>query len=219
MTTAPFPTGSTVVRRDIFNGKIWTAAAHRVLADNGQQLSLACWPGSPSYVPTTWIRWLHDRDDATRQEGIPHLASGQWQLGAWTWQDTATLTWVGCDPDFSVIYFRAVTGGTEHWKINFERPIQRTPDGIDTFDLLLDLTADPSADRWSWKDEQEYEQARRLGIIGDAEHRRVQAARERAVAFVESRSGPLGHDWSTWQVPVEWPALTLAPHALDAPAR
>ncbi|GAA2673887.1 hypothetical protein [Actinoplanes palleronii] len=63
-----------------------------------------------------------------------------------------------------------------------------------------------------------YAQARRLGMITDAGHRRVEQARERAVAFVETRSGPLSQDWSTWQVPAEWPLPSLPPGALDRSA-
>jgi hypothetical protein len=196
MSSALFPTGSTVVRRDVLDGRVWTAAAHRVLSDDGHRLSLACWPGSPAYAPTTWIRWLHDGDDATRAEGVTNLAAGRWQLAPWTWRHTALLTWIGLDPDFSLMYFRPLTGGTEQWKVNFERPVQRTRLGVDTFDLLLDLAGDPTGEHWTWKDQHEYDQARRLGLIDDAEHHRVVQARQRAVAFVEARSGPLAQDWS-----------------------
>lgn len=215
MVILPFTPGSTLVRRDVLGGKVWTASAYRVLSDDGQQLSLACWPGSPSYVPTTWIRWLHDRDDATRKQGIPGLASGQWQLGMWAWRDTILLNWTGLDPDFSLIYLRAAAGGTHQWKVNFERPVRRTPLGIDTFDLLLDLTSDTADGPWQWKDKDEYEHARRLGIISGADHHRVELARQRAIAFVEARSGPLAQDWSTWEVPAAWPVPVLPQSALE----
>lgn len=178
MSSSPFAPGSTLVRRDVLNGRIWTAAAHRVLSDDGNNLTLACWPGGVTYAPTTWIQWLHDGDDTACKQAIPNLARGQWQLGPWTWQHTALLTWIGLDPDFCLMYFRALSGGTEQWKINFERPIRRTTSGIDTFDLLLDLTGDPSGERWTWKDQDEYDQARRLGLIPDAEHQRVELARQ-----------------------------------------
>jgi Protein of unknown function (DUF402) len=218
MTSAPFAAGSTVVRRDVLDGRVWTAGAHRVLSDDGHQLNLVCWPGCPSYVPTTWITWLHDGDDATRKQGIPNLANRRWQLGAWTWQHTVLLSWIGLDPDFSVMHFRPLTGGTSHWKINFERPVQRTAIGVDTFDLLLDLAGDDTGERWTWKDEDEYQQARRLGLITDTEHQRIDQARQRATAFVEARTGPLGHDWSSWDVPEGWPALALPAHVTDATA-
>ncbi|GIE85497.1 hypothetical protein SAMN06264365_105116 [Actinoplanes regularis] len=153
MASATFAIGATAVRRDVLDGRVWSAAAHRVLDDDGQRLTLCCWPGVTTYAPTTWIEWLGNRDDAVRKQGIPDLAAGRWDLGEWIWRDTVLLTWVGLDPDFSVQRFQAVSGGSTQWKINFERPVRRTAIGIDTFDLLLDLIADPARDRWSWKDE------------------------------------------------------------------
>jgi hypothetical protein len=66
------------------------------------------------------------------------------------------------------------------WYVNFEVPYRRTGLGIDTLDLFLDLVIGPNLDRVVWKDEGEYAQARRLGLVGDAVHAGVQAAREKA---------------------------------------
>ncbi|GLW29127.1 DUF402 domain-containing protein [Actinoplanes regularis] len=218
MASATFAIGATAVRRDVLDGRVWSAAAHRVLDDDGQRLTLCCWPGVTTYAPTTWIEWLGNRDDAIRKQGIPDLATGRWDLGEWIWRDTVLLTWVGLDPDFSVQRFQAVSGGSTQWKINFERPVRRTTIGIDTFDLLLDLIADPACDRWSWKDEDEYDQARRLGVITDADHRRVGRARHRAVHLVETRGGPLAQDWSTWRPDSGWPTPVLPSGVKDAGA-
>jgi hypothetical protein len=100
--------------------------------------------------------------------------------------------------------------------INFERTPRRTPIGIDTFDLLLDLVVDVGRAHWTWKDEDEYTQARKLALIADDEHRRIEAARQRALAMIETRREPFTTDWSTWQVPHDWPDPALPPNALDA---
>lgn len=220
MTSPPvFAPGTTAVRRDVLAGRVWTAAPHRVLHDDGTQLALAYWPGVATYSPTTWIRWLADGDDSTRKQAITDLAAGTWTLGEWVWRDKAVLTWI-VDPDFNLQLYQPqpLTAGTAFWKINFERPCRRTRMGIDTFDLLLDLIGDPTGETWRWKDEDEYDQARRLGVISDAEHRRVERARERALAFVAARQGPLAKDWSSWQVPDEWPLPVLPVGALHADA-
>jgi hypothetical protein len=151
------------------------------------------------------------------QQGIPDLAAAQWELGEWIWCDTVVLTWIGLDPDFSAQRFLPVgpdSGGTDLWKINFERPVHRKSGSVDTFDLLLDLVVDPATGTWRWKDEDEYEQARGLGVISDADHRRVEPARQRAVAFVEARRGPLAQDWSQWRVPDDWPLPILPAQAI-----
>jgi hypothetical protein len=96
------------------------------------------------------------------------------------------------------------------WYIDFIRPCQRTPDGFDTLDLLVDLVvaADLSAHRW--KDEVEYAQGRRLGLINDALHRRVEAARQHVLSLVESRQGPFAEDWSSWRRGPSWPLPRLS---------
>ncbi|WP_221328343.1 DUF402 domain-containing protein [Actinoplanes sp. L3-i22] len=215
MSPPPFAAGTTVVRRDVLNKRVFSAVAHRVIGDDGEHLTLASWPGTITYALTTWIAWLGTGDDTTRKQSIPDLACGRWDLGEWTWRDTAVLTWVGLDADFNVQRYLPITGGTDHWKINFERPVTRTTLGIDTCDLLLDLIVEPDTMRWRWKDEDEYAQARRLGMITDADHRRVDQARQRAVAFVGNRSGPLAQDWSSWQVPADWALPVLPLHALN----
>jgi hypothetical protein len=201
-----FADGASIVRRDMLDGKVWSAGPHRVLADDGVNLRLAFWPGVVSLAPTSWTDWLLGAGDDRRKQALPDLASGRWELGRWTWRDTIVLTWVGVDPDFSLQRF---AGSKNEWKVNFERPHHRTGLGIDTFDLMLDLTADPDTLAWSWKDEDEYAQARALGLVGDAEHRRVERARERAVAFIESGRDMLAQDWDGWRPEPDWPLPSM----------
>ena len=92
---AAFPEGSTVVRRDVWRGKVWTAAPYRVIRDTGTELVLACWPGVEMLAPVTWIEWLRTGDDAVRKLAIPSLATGRWELGQWTWRDTTLLARFG----------------------------------------------------------------------------------------------------------------------------
>jgi hypothetical protein len=209
MGTSTFAPGATIARRDVLNGRVWTAAPHRVLSDDGETLVLVTWPGTVGYTPVNWITWFRDNDEAARQRALDDLISGGGQIGPWTWQDTTVVTWIGLDPDFSLQLYLAVDGGPEQWKVNFERPIQRTAIGVDTCDLLLDLITDPGANTWRWKDEEEYERLRQAGLVPESEHERVQAARQRALVFTEAGRGPLAEDWTTWRVPADWPLPTL----------
>lgn len=189
-----FAEGATAVRRDVLRGRVWTAAPHRVVHDRPGELLLAYWPGIQSVAPTTWTEWLRSGDEAARKQAIPNLARGQWTLERWTWRETVLLSWFGLDEDFSIHRFYRLQDGRVSWYVNFERPYERTRIGIDTFDLLLDLVVAPDLSRWDWKDEDEYAHGRRLGLIGDQEHRRVEGARARAVALLESGGGPFAQD-------------------------
>jgi predicted RNA-binding protein associated with RNAse of E/G family len=211
---AVFAAGTTAVRRDVLHGRVWTAMPHRVVRDTGRELVLAYWPGIESAAPTTWIDWLGSGDEATRKQSIGNLVSGRWELGRWVWRDTTVLSWFGADEDFSVHRFWDRAGQPLRWYVNFERPVQRTRIGIDTFDLVLDLVIAPDRSRWEWKDEDEYAQGRRLGLIGEAEHRRIERARERAVALVQAGRGPFAQEVGTRPPQVGGPVPVLPPEAL-----
>jgi uncharacterized protein DUF402 len=204
-----FASGDTVIQRDILHGRVWYAQPHRVLRDTGDELLLAYWPGIVSLSPTSWTEWLRTGDDAPRKRGIPELVDGTWELEKWEWRDTGRLSWHGVDDGFSVHRYFDTTGTPLNWYVNFERPSVRTLNGLDGLDLLVDLIAAPDLSSWSWKDEDEYALARGLGLIDDAEDRRVRAARRRAVAMIEARGGPFAEEWAFWRASDDWPLPVL----------
>jgi Protein of unknown function (DUF402) len=202
--TARFATGSSVLVRDIFRGQVWSASSRRVLGDDERGLRVACWPGVRSRVATTWVEWLRTGNDAVRKQALPNLARGRWELTDWVWRDTGVVAWYEVDPDFSIQRFFGADGHALFWYVNFERPVRRTTNGFDTFDLMLDLVAEPDLSSWKWKDEDEYAQGRRLGVIDESDHHRVREARERAVALLERRGGPFADAWPHWRPDAEW---------------
>jgi hypothetical protein len=208
-----FPEGATAVRRDVLDGRVFSAAPHRVLRDTGDVLLAAYWPGIASRQPQTWIDWLRTGDDGVRKRAIPDLAARRWTLGDWVWERTGRLTWFGVDEWFSVHRNFDLEGRPLNWYINFERPATRTPAGVDTFDVMVDLVAEPDLSGWHWKDEDEYAQGQAAGLFDAAEVARIEAARERAVALVERRGGPFAEDWPSWRPDPAWPLP-----ALPAPA-
>ncbi|MCC5574660.1 YgaC family protein [Microtetraspora sp. AC03309] len=184
MIKSRFDVGETVVRRDVFREKVWTASPHRVLADDGDRITLAYWPGIVSLAPCAWIASLETGNPAERDRMTVDLASGQWRLGRWTWRDTL---WVSGQ------------------RVGDYCPYRRTEWGIDTFDLLLDLIVESDLSGYRWKDEDEYRQGRRLGVISDMEHRAVQEARDQVIALIEQRRGPFAESWTinlTWPLPM-----------------
>jgi hypothetical protein len=209
-----FGDGDTVIRRDTHAHRVWTASPHRVLADNGSDLTLAYWPGITSWAPKPWIAWTRDRDPAARADILPSLAAGRWDLDLWTWQDTLWVSLLRDDELFTVNLFADPQHGPRFWYLNFQRPFTRTKIGIDTFDLFLDLVLDPDLSRPRWKDEAEYQQARRLGIIDEATYRQIEAARERALALTDGPLHELVEQWEGLRLDPSWPIPTLTPDAL-----
>jgi hypothetical protein len=204
----PFAEGTTAVRRDVLDGRVYSAAPHRVLHDTGDELLLAYWPGITSVAPQTWIDALNG-DGSARGRAVSDLAARRWTVGDWVWGRTTRLSWFGVDEWFSLHRSFDLEGKPLNWYVNFERPAVRTASGVDTFDLMIDLVAEPDLSGWRWKDEDEYAQARRIGVIDAAEAAQIEAARERAVTLIESRGGPLAGEWSSWQADPAWPLPTL----------
>ncbi|HEX5407955.1 MAG TPA: DUF402 domain-containing protein [Pseudonocardiaceae bacterium] len=197
------------------DGKVWTATPNRVLADSGEHIVLAVWPGIEMCAPTTWIHWLRTGDDDVRGQAIPNLVTGTWETGRWTWQDTVLVSRFGIGDYFSVHRYLRADGHPAAWYVNFEKPFRRTPIGIDTMDLLVDLVVAPDLASYTWKDEDEYAQARRIGLIDDTLHAHVTTARERVVELVKAHEGPFAEDRSAWRPEPDWPLPTLPADALS----
>ena len=193
-----------MVRQDVLEGKVWTAAPYRVITDDGSALVVACWPGVELLAPTTWIEWVRSGDSATREQGIFNLASGQWELDHFTWRDTTLLVRYTAGEYFSVSRFFDRHSRCGDGYIDFIEPLRRTALGIDTFDFFLDLIVAPDLSRHHWKDGDEYAQACRLGIIDDATKAQVDVARQQALALIEGRQGPFAEDWSSWRRDHNW---------------
>ncbi|MDH6129741.1 DUF402 domain-containing protein [Kitasatospora sp. GP82] len=153
-----------------------------------------------------------------RKSGLDDLAAGTWTLGSYRWERTALLSRFPAGEMFSVHCFQhADSGEPIRWYVNFELPFTRRPSvGIDTLDLCIDLLAEP--DLSSWKDEDEYAQVRRLGLVDDDLHALVDAARERALGLLQDRTGPFAGGWPTWSPDPVWPLPVLPDGAGTAAA-
>ncbi|MFD0351998.1 DUF402 domain-containing protein [Kitasatospora aburaviensis] len=108
----------------------------------------------------------------------------------------------------------AVTKEPLRWYVNFEKPYQRRPGGIDTLDLCLDLVVAPDLSSHRWKDQEEYVQVHRLGVIDDYLYRQVEQARRRAIAMLDDRAGPFAAGWPTWTPDPAW-TLPVLPDGAD----
>ncbi|WP_433890357.1 DUF402 domain-containing protein [Streptomyces sp. CA-111067] len=212
-----FAAGQTVVRRDVFRRRVWSAQAFRVVRDTPEALVVACRPGAEGLAPTAWIASRLNGENAGRQQALLDLASGDWQLARWTWQSTVLLLWNPPGSYFSVnaFYDPSDDHRLDRWYVNFQRPLHRTAIGFDTFDLLVDLVVAPDRSSWVWKDEDEYAQARRLGVVSETDHTAAEAAREQVLEMVIRGEGPFTPEagWTRWRSDPSWPTPVLPPTA------
>lgn len=216
-----FETGRTVVRREVHrSGRLWNEQALRVIEDTGEALVTACTPGAEARWPALYLKARSDGDRSVRTEAFDAMATGTWDLAPAAWQETDLLLWKPPGAWFSVNAFYHSDGHghgrrLRNWYVNFERPTVRTASGFDTFDLTVDLLIDPDLSSWTWKDEDEYAHVRRLGIVSDAEHRAVDAARAEVLAMLAERTGVFAHaqQWARWQWQPQWPTPRLSQRA------
>jgi hypothetical protein len=171
------------VWRDVHRGRVWRAQACRLVEESPELLVLWIPAGAPAKVPAGGLR----------------IPGDDWEL-----EDTAPSRDQICvarrGRAHSVYVFWRPHWEVEHWYVNFERPLERTELGVDTFDWKLDLIVHPDGS-YRWKDEDELEQAAALGLL-DADEVRAEAADVLA-------EWPFPTGWEDWRPDPAWPAPQL----------
>jgi hypothetical protein len=161
------------VWRDVHRGRVWRAQACRIVEESPELIVLWMPSGTPTLLPM---------DDDGKRIRIP---TERWTLEpveSWT-RDAVTLTRPG-RPHSIYVFWRE--GAFEHWYVNFEEPLRRTPVGYDTFDHKLDLIVMPDG-TYRWKDEDELEQAAARGLLDP-----TRSAPRPSASWRSGRSRPAG---------------------------
>jgi hypothetical protein len=171
------------VWRDVHRGRVWRAQACRIVEESAELLVLWMPAGSQAKVPRGGLRIPGEDwelvDVVPKRHQICVARRGRAHSIYVFWRDGWEL---------------------EHWYVNFERPLQRTPLGVDTFDEKLDLIVRPDG-TYVWKDEDELEQAAAVGLLDPDE---VRAEAERVVA-----EWPFPTGWEDWRPDPDWPVPRL----------
>ena len=92
--------------------------------------------------------------------------------------------------------------------MNLEEPRRRWSGGVDSEDHFLDISVYPDHS-WLWRDEDEFAQAQRSGLMDAGRAARVEAAGAAAVRLVEEWGTPFRDGWEAWRPDPSWtvPAL------------
>ncbi|HEX5944641.1 MAG TPA: DUF402 domain-containing protein [Acidimicrobiales bacterium] len=147
----PFAAGSTVVQRHVLRGKVISAYPGRVLADDGDALTLAHWPGTACLVNAEWATATASGRPADRDLAFAALSRGEWELVPWTWRSTVLVHEMVDGRWFSINRFHdPASGALLSWYVNFQRPYVRGVQAIETLDLLVDLVVGSDL-AWAWK--------------------------------------------------------------------
>ena len=169
--------------RDLHRGRVWRVQACRIVEESPETIALWIPAGAPAKVPADGLRIPGEDwelvDKVNSRDQICVARPGRAHSVYVFWTDDRRL---------------------EEWYVNFERPLQRSPVGYDTFDEKLDLIVGADGS-YRWKDEDELEQAAALGLLDPA------AVRAEAARVLEEWPFPTG--WEEWRPDPSWPVPGL----------
>jgi uncharacterized protein len=182
--------------REIWRERVWKARPYVVVHDRPEQVAL--------YLPCDSVMKIPPGS------GIPR---DQWRLEDVVVEGTDTLRLTRPGEPHSVLLFWH-DGAFNGWYVNFERPVTRAPLGFDYLDHELDLLVRPDGTT-ELLDEDEFEEAQRVGVIEPDEAAEVLAELARVRGAVERWESPFCDGWETWRPDPAWPVPQL-PAGWDA---
>ncbi|MGW1889722.1 cytidylyl-2-hydroxypropylphosphonate hydrolase [Streptomyces sp. NPDC002004] len=124
------------------------------------------------------------------------------------WFGTGVLKLARPGEPWSVWLFWEPGWRFKNWYVNLEEPRVRWAGGVDSEDHFLDISVHPDR-TWHWRDEDEFAQAQRVGLMNAAQARTVREAGAAAVDVIRAWGQPFSDGWQHWRPDPEWlvPAL------------
>jgi hypothetical protein len=181
--------GAVVVRREVWRGRPWLANPLYVVADDDDLLILYQPEGSP----------------------FGFGAGDDWPTASGRHPYEGRTSWVGEGPlglhrpgDPYAVW--AYWGGPDRlflgWYVNIQVPFRRTPLGIDSLDLELDLLVTPQL-AVTVKDEDHVDQSAALGRFSAEDAAAIHALGAQVKRRIEEEGAWWDRSWSTWRPPPE----------------
>ena len=189
-----FEPGEAVALREIWEGRVWSARPVTVVEDAEHQITLFI----PSYA--RWMAPFHDGRRLKIQQPDFELVEQPYKAHVLSW------AWPGSSA--AVLLFYEDDWSPSHWYVNLEDPLRRSPVGFDTLDHKLDVIVELDG-TWFWKDEDEFEEVVRRGLLPPEDAGSLREEAEGSVRRVLERRPPFDRDWFGWRPDPSWPTPTL----------
>jgi len=188
--------GDAVALREIWRGKVWGARAATVVEDTDERSIFFVPPGSAWKAPIG-------------ENGLPlRLPRARWTLAdrPVTWR-ILSFAWPRVEHAVLLFWDSEEFLG---WYVNLQAPLTRSRVGFDTPpDHALDVVVAPDRSTWTWKDEDELEDAVALGLFSNEDAARFRAEGERAARQIIERRPPFDEPWEGWRPDPAWPRPEL----------
>jgi hypothetical protein len=144
---------------------------------------------------------------------LPQLAAGEWVDEEATWFGGGRLFLAQTGAAHSICPSWQADGSFIGWYVNLEDPWRRTLLGFDTTDHALDVWVLPDRS-WSWKDEDELQEAVGIGLFTRQQAKAIRAEGDRVIERAEAWTEPFNEGWEDWRPDPDWP-LPSVPEGWD----
>ena len=198
--------GDVVVRRDLWDGKLWYASAAIVVEDSPRRRVLYSPPGSQAVVPANPVETFFEE-----------LRDGRWRLEK-TVRYNHSLVIARPEKLHSVGLFWDDDWNFLSWYVNLEEPWRRSDFGFDTCDLILDVVVAPDRSDWKWKDEDQLALAMNLGLVNTVKAGTLREEGRRVATDAMRGNTPFNEGWERWRPPAGWKPPRL-PRAIAGKVR
>lgn len=199
--------GDVIVHQETWKGRIWAARPLVVVEDSPERMLLWLPKSTVRKVPMTPPS-REDPGDRTARI-IDLLDRCDWVHVDHVW-DVSCL-WILSPDDWHATWISWLPSGEQFgWYVNLQLPFRRTSIGIESMDLMLDVVATPDR-RWSWKDDDEFEQILARGIIDQVTGERVRREALAVIHELEVGGPPFGEGWADWRPDPSWTTPELVP--------
>jgi predicted RNA-binding protein associated with RNAse of E/G family len=190
--------GDEIAWRGVYKQRIWHANSNIVVKDSDEEIVLAMLPGSECIAAEGYA--TGKRNAKRRWDYI----DSEWVLEELIWHTNRLLVLTKPGKYYSTMFFWDDTSNEFLcYYINFQTPYQRSPFGIDTLDLDLDLIINPDMS-FEWKDIDDYEKGIETGVILPEWIEAVESAKIEIFDRLSKRKYPFDGSWLDWQPEKAW---------------
>ena len=183
--------GDAIVRREVWRGRPYGAWAGIVVQDDDELLALYMPEEGPLAMPDDFFGAPHPwhGKDRWRGHGVLQLQRPGEMHAVWVF-------WDGPERAFGA------------WYLNLQEPFRRTPIGIDTQDLELDVVVSPGG-AWRFKDDERLEPWIERGRYTLEEVAAIRVEGARIAAELEAGRRWWSDDWASWKPDPAWALPTI----------
>ncbi|MFJ7075025.1 DUF402 domain-containing protein [Streptomyces sp. NPDC098781] len=173
-----------------------------VVRDDSETLAVWLAPGTECVKPV-----LAD-GTAVHQEPLATRYTKPRAVQRDRWFGTGVLKLARPGEPWSVWLFWEPGWRFKNWYVNLEEPLARWTGGVDSEDHFLDISVHPDRS-WHWRDEDEFAQAQRDGLVDEGLAARVREAGQAAVEVIRGWGPPFADGWQNWRPDPSWAVPSL----------